>query len=63
MSAPSLTSWQRVELKYSGRPPWWMTELAQRLGRKRVGYSKYVSAMGLDTRESRSWLDELGVPS
>lgn len=32
-----------LELKYSGSPPWWMVELARRLGRRRTAYSKYVA--------------------
>lgn len=32
-----------LELKYSGASPWWMAELARRLGRRRTAYSKYVA--------------------
>jgi hypothetical protein len=36
-----------LELKYSGAPPWWMAELARRLGRRRTAYSKYVAAVAV----------------
>jgi hypothetical protein len=38
-----------LELKYTGAPPWWMAELARRLGRRRTGYSKYVAAVADST--------------
>ena len=34
-----------LELKYTDAPPWWMADLARRLGRHRMGYSKYVTAV------------------
>jgi hypothetical protein len=43
-----------LELKYSGAPPWWMAELARRLGRRRMGYSKYVAAVTVARDETES---------
>lgn len=37
-----------LELKYSGAPPWWMAEMARRLGPRRTAYSKYVAAVAGD---------------
>lgn len=35
-----------LELKFPGRPPWWMRELAARLASRQVAYSKYVAVAG-----------------
>jgi hypothetical protein len=52
-----------LELKYSGCPPSWMRELALRLGRSRIAYSKYVAAMAAEMGEDGSRLSALGMPA
>lgn len=51
-----------LELKYSGLPPWWMQELAQRLSGARAGHSKYVAAMALAAGERDGWARGFEVP-
>lgn len=64
VTTPVMTGGVLLELKYSGGPPWWMRELAQRLSRRGAGHSKYVSAMEIETGDGDSWLDGIkGVPA
>jgi hypothetical protein len=64
VTTPVRTGGVLLELKYSGAPPWWMRELAQRLSRHGAGYSKYVTAMAVESGDGDSWLDGIkGVPA
>jgi len=52
-----------LELKYSGTPPWWMAEVARRLSRRRMGYSKYVAAVADSMAGTRSAVRGREVPA
>jgi hypothetical protein len=52
-----------LELKFSEHLPWWMNELAARLARHRIAYSKYVAAMSLALGELGDIAREERVPA
>jgi hypothetical protein len=58
-AAPASRGGVLLELKYSDLPPWWMRELANRIGRFRIAYSKYVAATELLIGEAEPRIDEL----
>jgi hypothetical protein len=57
-AAPLPEGGSLLELKFTAVMPWWMRELAQRVGRHRVAYSKYVSAMGVARGDVESRIDD-----
>lgn len=52
-----------LELKFSEHLPWWMNDLANRLARYRIAYSKYVAAMSLALGDVSDVAREERVPA
>ena len=52
-----------LELKFSEHLPWWMNDLANRLARYRIAYSKYVAAMSLAIGDVSGVAREERVPA
>jgi hypothetical protein len=61
--APTPCGGALLELKFSGSAPWWMSDLARRLGGYRMAYSKYVAAMSCLAGEREGAGAEMRIPA